>query len=205
LTAQADVAPPLVAALLGPRGLALEVFGRLLAEHGVSVVAEEDIGPDQGIEPDVAVLVTPLPEHWSAVLQSGVPIVVVLADEANDGVVLDAVLAGADAVLSFTASSASMLSVVDGVCRGGTVLTPTQVRAVASLARNAATRPAVALSRREVEILASIAAGQAVKQTARGLGISPKTVENLQSRLFRKLGVRNRAQAVARAHGLALL
>jgi hypothetical protein len=44
-----------------------------------------------------------------------------------------------------------------------------------------------------------------VKQTARALGISAKTVENLQSRLFRKLDVRNRAQAVSRAHALGML
>ena len=44
-----------------------------------------------------------------------------------------------------------------------------------------------------------------MKQTARDLGIAPKTVENLQGRLFRKLGARNRAQAVARAHALGLL
>lgn len=61
------------------------------------------------------------------------------------------------------------------------------------------------LTRREVDIIASIDRGLAVKQTARELGVTAKTVENLQSRLFRKLQVRNRAQAVARAHALGLL
>ena len=51
----------------------------------------------------------------------------------------------------------------------------------------------------------SAAAGRSVKQTARHLGIAPKTVENLQSRMFRKLDVRNRAQAVAWAHAAGLL
>jgi DNA-binding CsgD family transcriptional regulator len=44
-----------------------------------------------------------------------------------------------------------------------------------------------------------------VKQTARTLGIAMKTVENLQSRMFRKLGARNRAHAVTIAHRLGLL
>ena len=44
-----------------------------------------------------------------------------------------------------------------------------------------------------------------MKQTARSLGIAIKTVENLRGRLFRKLGVRNRAQAIVRAHDLRLL
>ena len=40
------------------------------------------------------------------------------------------------------------------------------------------------LTPREHQILHSIDRGESVKQTARALGISPKTVENLQSRLF---------------------
>ena len=44
-----------------------------------------------------------------------------------------------------------------------------------------------------------------MKQTALALGISAKTVENLQGRLFRKLGVRNRAQAVAAVYERSLL
>ncbi|HJR25601.1 MAG TPA: helix-turn-helix transcriptional regulator, partial [Acidimicrobiales bacterium] len=61
------------------------------------------------------------------------------------------------------------------------------------------------LTPRERQILLSIDRGESVKQTARSLGISPKTVENLQSRLFSKLDVRNRAQAVSHAHGLGIL
>jgi DNA-binding NarL/FixJ family response regulator len=61
------------------------------------------------------------------------------------------------------------------------------------------------VSMREHQILESIDRGLSVKQTALALGVSPKTVENLQSRLFGKLGARNRAQAVYRAHQLGLL
>jgi two-component system, NarL family, nitrate/nitrite response regulator NarL len=50
-----------------------------------------------------------------------------------------------------------------------------------------------------------MARGDTVRQTARSLGISVKTVENTQGRLFRKLGARNRAGALAVAHGLGLL
>jgi two-component system nitrate/nitrite response regulator NarL len=61
------------------------------------------------------------------------------------------------------------------------------------------------LTPRERDILRSIASGDTVRQTARTLGIAQKTVENIQARLFRKLGVRNRAGAVASAHSLGLL
>jgi hypothetical protein len=37
------------------------------------------------------------------------------------------------------------------------------------------------------------------------LGIAPKTVENIQTRLFRKLGVANRAGALAVADAFGLL
>jgi DNA-binding CsgD family transcriptional regulator len=61
------------------------------------------------------------------------------------------------------------------------------------------------LTPREAAILASVERGESVKQTARTLGIAMKTVENLQSRMFRKLGARNRAHAVTIAHRLGLL
>jgi DNA-binding NarL/FixJ family response regulator len=61
------------------------------------------------------------------------------------------------------------------------------------------------LTVREADILRSIARGDTVRQTARSLGIAEKTVENTQARLFRKLGARNRAGALATAHALGLL
>jgi len=61
------------------------------------------------------------------------------------------------------------------------------------------------LTTREGEILSSIARGDTVRQTARTLGIAEKTVENTQARLFRKLGARNRAGALANAHELGLV
>jgi DNA-binding CsgD family transcriptional regulator len=65
--------------------------------------------------------------------------------------------------------------------------------------------PEVELSTREHQILEAIDRGRSIKQTALALGVSPKTVENLQGRLFGKLGARNRAQAVYQAHRLGLL
>src|SRR4029077_10378356 len=47
--------------------------------------------------------------------------------------------------------------------------------------------------------------GYSIRQTAQALGIAPKTVENIQTRLFRKLGVRNRSGALAVADALGLL
>jgi DNA-binding CsgD family transcriptional regulator len=63
----------------------------------------------------------------------------------------------------------------------------------------------LSLTRREQEIIASIGRGHSAKQTARLLGISVRTVENLQSSLFRKLGVHSKAAALAAAQDLGLL
>lgn len=61
------------------------------------------------------------------------------------------------------------------------------------------------LTAREVDILGSIAMGHTVRQTARLLAIAEKTVENLQTRLFLKLGTHSRAGAIRAAYSLGLL
>ena len=61
------------------------------------------------------------------------------------------------------------------------------------------------LTSRESDILQSLAGGHSIRQTARALGIAPKTVENVQTRLFRKLGVRNRSGALTVADAFGLL
>jgi len=64
---------------------------------------------------------------------------------------------------------------------------------------------AVPLSRREGEVLALLASGQANSEIAVALGISVHTIERHVANVFTKLSVRNRAEATAWAHrhGLA--
>jgi DNA-binding CsgD family transcriptional regulator len=61
------------------------------------------------------------------------------------------------------------------------------------------------LSAREIEVLEHAARGFTVGQIARRLGLSPRTVETHLGSAYRKLGVRNRVQALARASGLGLI
>jgi DNA-binding NarL/FixJ family response regulator len=63
----------------------------------------------------------------------------------------------------------------------------------------------VSLSPRERQILALLADGQAEKQIAATLVISPKTVATHIQRLLPKLGVNSRAQAVAAAYREGLI
>jgi DNA-binding NarL/FixJ family response regulator len=64
--------------------------------------------------------------------------------------------------------------------------------------------PRASISEREREVLALIAKGATNKEIAQRLYLSPHTVKDHTSSLYRKLGVRNRAEAVQRAERLGL-
>jgi LuxR family maltose regulon positive regulatory protein len=61
------------------------------------------------------------------------------------------------------------------------------------------------LSEREVEVLALVAAGKSNVEIASSLFVSLSTVKTHINNLYRKLGVRSRTQAIARARGLELI
>jgi DNA-binding NarL/FixJ family response regulator len=61
------------------------------------------------------------------------------------------------------------------------------------------------LTDREIEILGLVAVGLSVKQVSTRLGLSPRTVETHLSKLYHKLGARNRVQALSRAVSLRLI
>ena len=63
----------------------------------------------------------------------------------------------------------------------------------------------VALSEREREVLALIATGATNREIAAHLYLSPHTVKEHTSAIYRKLDVRNRAEAVKRAQRLGLI
>jgi two-component system response regulator DesR len=64
--------------------------------------------------------------------------------------------------------------------------------------------PAVPLSEREREVLDLIGRGATNAEIATQLYLSPHTVKDYSSALYRKLGVRNRAEAARRAEQLGL-
>ena len=77
-------------------------------------------------------------------------------------------------------------------------LDPDAVNAVlesAGHARPARTERIAGLSERELEVLRLIARGQATKQMARALGISPKTADHHIQHVYTKIGVSTRAGA----------
>ena len=71
--------------------------------------------------------------------------------------------------------------------------------------RNNAAIRSLGLTERECDILARLASGQSNKELARTLAISPNTVKTHLARVFEKLEVQNRMQAVEKARWLALI
>lgn len=177
--------------VLGANRLIVDIVGAVL-------------GTAPGDRP-VAVLVDPTALQWEQIGDFEGGVLAVLS-RATDDEVVNAVQRGADAVVDAVDLADHLPYAVQVVRSGGVVLSPSQAAAVAAALRRAdldAGKPR--LSKRESEILQLISQGHSVKQTAIELGIAPKTVENLQGRLFRKLEARNRAHAVARAYELGLI
>jgi DNA-binding CsgD family transcriptional regulator len=71
--------------------------------------------------------------------------------------------------------------------------------------RNEAAIRSLGLSPRECEILALLASGQSNKELARTLAISPNTVKTHIARVYEKLEVERRVQAIEKARWLALI
>jgi len=101
--------------------------------------------------------------------------------------------------------------VIRRVADGERVIAPelerAAVAALGSLARQAreGSEMRASLTPREHEILLMVSRGLTMQQAGSRLGISPRTVETHVAKLYRKLGVRTRVQAVARAAQLGLI
>ena len=71
--------------------------------------------------------------------------------------------------------------------------------------RNNAAISALGISAREFEVLEMLAAGHANKVIARQLDISPNTVKTHVARVYEKLAVASRTQAIQKARMLDIL
>ncbi len=101
--------------------------------------------------------------------------------------------AGAAGFVSKDWSAADITMAVRMVARGVTVFEP-----------GAAAPRGPDLSEREREVLGLIAAGSTNREIAERLYLSPHTIKEYTSSLYRKLEVRNRAEAARRAEQLGL-
>jgi two-component system, NarL family, nitrate/nitrite response regulator NarL len=161
--------------------------------------------------PIVAVLVDPEPPGWDLVEDLGVPAILVHSKPLEPHDIADALARGASSLVAADTIDDHFLAVLRMASQGYLVVDSMPMRPLIGAVRARWDQQAPGsgdlpeLTARESDILRSGAQGYSIRQTARALGIAPKTVENIQTRLFRKLGVRNRAGALAVADAFGLL
>lgn len=176
------------------------------AGHGaeaVAMVAEE--------APDVVLMDLRMPtmggvEAITALRHTAPDVrVLVLTTFDTDSDVLPAIEAGATGYLLKDTPRDELLRAVRAAHRGEAVLSPAVAGRLMGQMR-ARTAPAVeALSARELEVLRLVAAGCTNRDAARKLFISEATVKTHLLHIYAKLGVRDRASAVAAGYQRGLL
>jgi two-component system, NarL family, nitrate/nitrite response regulator NarL len=161
--------------------------------------------------PDVALLDVEMPslrgiEILEALQRDGVGTrVVLLSAHLESDTVYEAVAGGVAAYLSKAAPGERICDAIAAVARGEVVL-PAEVQAgLASEIRLRAEPGRPALSPREQEVLALIAEGLTAPAVGRELHLSTATVKSHLKTLYEKLGVSDRAAAVAEAMRRGLL
>ncbi len=116
--------------------------------------------------------------------------------------IFDALAAGATGYLLKQTTREELLAAVRDVMVGGSPMTSNIARKVVqSFQRQPAAEPDTALSPREWEILDLLARGYLYKEIAAKLGIAEPTVNSFVRRIYEKLHVHSRAQAVAKYLG----
>lgn len=118
--------------------------------------------------------------------------------------IFDSFAAGASGYLLKPVRTHDLLAAIRDVKTGGSPMTSNIARKVVQsfMQSPAPADEATSLSRREREILDSLAEGCLYKEIAERLAISYSTVHTHIARIYEKLHVRSRGQAVAKYRGL---
>ncbi|MDT0321215.1 response regulator transcription factor [Streptomyces millisiae] len=128
--------------------------------------------------------------------------VLVLTTYDTDSDTLPAIEAGATGYLLKDAPRDELFAAVRAAAAGRTVLSPAVASRLVSAVRSPGNEP---LSAREREVLALVAQGTSNREIARELFISEATVKTHLTHLYAKLGVNDRAAAVATAYERGIL
>ena len=114
--------------------------------------------------------------------------------------IFNALAAGASGYLLKRTPRAEVLDAIQEVVRGGSPMTTHIARKVVQSFQHAgtSTQPTESLSPREQEVLDCLSKGFLYKEIAEKLGISYETVHTYIRRIYEKLQVRTRTEAVAK-------
>ena len=180
----------------------------LVAECDDGRAALEQI---RALEPDVALLDVKMPlldgtAVLNAVDREKLPTrIAFLSAYLDAAVVYMAVAGGAAAYLSKEADRQEICEAIAAVARGQTIFAPQVQAGIAQEMRMRHDDDRPALSSREREVLELTAKGRSAPQIAEQLYLSTATVKTHLQRLYDKLGVSDRAAAVAEAMRRGLL
>ncbi|WP_067606733.1 response regulator [Nocardiopsis listeri] len=188
------------------------IRGMFAADPGFDVVGEASDGARavelaRSLEPDVILMDLRMPDTSGVdaireLVRLGVPSrVLVLTTYATDSDVGPAIEAGATGYLLKDALPEELTRAVRSAARGETVLSPSVATRLVGRMRS----PSVSLSDRELEILRLIADGSTNRGAAARLFISEATVKTHVLHIYAKLGVNDRAAAVAAGFRRGLL
>ena len=178
---------------------------------GSSLDGREALAGIRELSPDVAILDEDMPgllghDVAQAISRDGLPTrVLMLSASLDSAVVFRAVANGVRAYLTKDSDRGTICDTVSAVARGQTVLAPEIQAGLADEVRLRERDERPALSPREREILVRMATGASAPQIARELQISTATVKTHLRNLYEKLGVSERAAAVAEAMRRGLL
>jgi two-component system nitrate/nitrite response regulator NarL len=192
------------------------VVRALSASGQVEIVAEVEDGRAalamiQEHQPDVALLDYKLPELdgvavTNAVVREQIATRVLLVSAFTDsGVVYQALETGAAGFVSKEAHREQIVDAVLACARGENVVPPDIAAGLVSEIRLRKEHDRPALTEREQEILHLIAAGKSLPEIAKELYLGLTTVKTHVQHLYEKLGVSDRAAAVASAMRRGLL
>ena len=190
----------------------------LASDPGIEVVGEAEDGRGAvamagDLAPDVVLMDLQMPglngiEATRRILRDGGGVgVLVLTMFEDDDSVVSAMRAGARGYVLKSASPAEVLGILRSVAGGEARFGPEIARRLTGFMRDPEADPSRAfpeLTAREREILDLIARGRDNAGISGNLFLSPNTVRNHISRIFAKLGVANRAQAIVRAREAGL-
>jgi two-component system nitrate/nitrite response regulator NarL len=172
----------LVAAVAGGRQ-ALEQSSRLRPEVAVLEMQMDDLDGRQVLD---------------AIVRDALPTrVLFLSTFTDSAMVYDALAAGAVGYLDRSTPDAEVCDAIAAVARGQTVLSPAIEAGVLQQIRVRGTAHGPPLTAREHQILGLIAQGLSGPEIGRRLFIAPSTVKTHSANLYEKLGVTERAAAVA--------
>lgn len=202
MVSQHDPSPPIRVGVADKSPLMRAALKQLLSEDGrfelvsTSEDAETFLRSQETGSLDVAVIGWIIPPGDARYILDRLqtrkhsPRVIVYTGFESDTVPLQAMAHGAAAFLSKNDQPIHLLDTIAQVA-GGRMVFP--YLDVSQLNAN----PLSKLTRRELEILSSLAAGRTNKEIAAEKAVSTNTVKYHVRNLFEKLGVRNRGQAIA--------